>query len=134
MIPLSLSGQVLFGARAAGAALPGAFFLATGIWSIKALVRIHSEWNDSEANKNYVNQRTQAIAGLALQIVGSIVFGMIACYVGGLLGKAAVLGVIDPKATIALLEAVFPAVLASGIAAVGGMHLIPDDAPNCLNS
>jgi len=101
-----------------------------GIGAIKALRRIHADWNDPNANRKYIEQRVRAAVGNLFALVGSLGMTVAFCYLSVLNGKVLVFGGVDLAAKIAALNFAIPVVSISGLVFVIGIFLVPHGAPS----
>ena len=103
------------------------------IGAVKALKRIHSEWNDIEKNQKYVEQRVQAAVGNLLTALGSLVFGTSFCCISALNIKALVFGGADLATKTAALNFAVPLIGICIPIIVTGLFLVPSGAPSIFS-
>ena len=110
----------------------GILFIALGIGSVKALKRIHADWNDSHKSQQYLQQRVRAAVGNLLTAVGFLLSGTTGCYLSLLNGKALALGTVDLATNAAALNLAVPAALISVVLVAIGFFLVPSGAPSTI--
>ena len=121
------------GSGTLGYGLSGIIFIACGIGSIKALRRIHADWNETDKNEKYVEQRVRAAVGNFFNAVGFLLSGTTVCYMSALSGKALIFGGVDLAAKTAALNFVLPAACISVALVAIGFFLVPSGAPNAIS-